>query len=138
MFKQEIKNIKEGRADLRKFGLTVGTVLFLLGIILYLTGKALFIYLGGTGILLILLAVFLPEVLKPVNKVWMSLAVVLGWFMSRVILVILFYIVLTPMAILLKIASKEFLSLKIDKKRESYWIKRDKQKSDRIDYERQF
>lgn len=138
MIKEEIKNIKEDKSTLRKFGITVGTVLLLVGIVLYLTGKSSSVGFGGAGVLLILFGLILPNILKPLNKIWMTLAVLLGWFMSRLILFILFYIVLTPLGFLLRIAGKDFLNLRIDENCDSYWEKRKKTVSEKIDYERQF
>jgi hypothetical protein len=138
MFKEEIKNIKEDKTTLRKFGLTVGTVLLLIGIVLYLTGKSSSVVFGGAGVLLILFGLILSNILKPLNKIWMTLAVILGWFMSRLILFILFYIVITPIGFFLKIAGKDFLNLRTDKNSDSYWEKREKRVKEKIDYERQF
>lgn len=138
MLIEEIKNIKEDKTTLRKFGLTVGTVLLLVGIVLFLTGKSSSVVFGGAGILLILFGLILPNMLKPLNKIWMTLAVMLGWFMSRLILFILFYIVLTPLGIFLRIIGKDFLNLRTDKNCDSYWEKREKTVSEKIDYERQF
>jgi multisubunit Na+/H+ antiporter MnhG subunit len=138
MIKEELKNIKEEKKDLRKFGLTVGAVLLIIGIILYLTGKTLFLIFGGAGTLLILLAFIYPKALKPANKLWMMLAILMGWFMSRVILAILFYLVVTPTALLLKIIGKDFLKLRADKSVKSYWEKRDNKIAEKLDYERQF
>ncbi len=138
MFKEEIKNIKEDKTTLRKFGLTVGTVLLLVGIVLYLTGKSSSVVFGGAGVLLILFGLILPNILKPLNKIWMTLAVILGWFMSRLILFILFYIVITPIGFFLRIAGKDFLNLRTDKNSDSYWEKREKRDKEKIDYERQF
>ncbi len=138
MFKEEIKNIKEDKTTLRKFGLTVGTVLLLIGIVLYLTGKSSSVVFGGAGVLLILFGLILPNILKPLNKNWMTLAVILGWFMSRLILFILFYIVITPIGFFLRIAGKDFLNLRTDKNSDSYWEKREKRVKEKIDYERQF
>jgi hypothetical protein len=138
MFKEEIKNIKEDKTTLRKFGLTVGTVLLLAGIVLYLTGKSSSVVFGGAGVLLILFGLILPNILKPLNKIWMTLAVILGWFMSRLILFILFYIVITPIGFFLRIAGKDFLNLRTDKNSDSYWQKSEKRVKEKIDYERQF
>jgi hypothetical protein len=138
MLNDEIKNIKEDKKALQNFGLTIGAVLLLIGIILYFTGKTSFIYFAGSGILLVLLGVTFPAALKPLNKIWMTLALILGWFMSRVILIILFYLIITPMAFFLKIIGKDFLKLRTDKNIESYWEKRDKQSNELPDYERQF
>jgi hypothetical protein len=103
MFKEEIKNIKEDKTTLRKFGFTVGTVLLLVGIVLFLIGKSSSVVFGGIGVLLILFGLILPNILKPLNKIWMTLAVILGWFMSRVILFILYYVIITPIGIFLKL-----------------------------------
>jgi len=138
MIKEEIKDIKEDKITLRKFGLTVGTVLLLVGIVLYLTGKSSSVVFGGAGVILILFGLILPNVLKPLNKIWMILAVILGWFMSRLILFILFYIVITPIGFFLRIAGKDFLNLRTDKNSDSYWEKREKRVKEKIDYERQF
>lgn len=138
MFKEEIKNIKEDKTTLRKFGFTVGTVLLLVGIVLYLIGKSSSVVFGGIGVLLILFGLILPNILKPLNKIWMTLAVILGWFMSRVILFILYYVIITPIGIFLKLIGKDFLQLKIDKSSKSYWETREKKIADQIDYERQF
>jgi hypothetical protein len=138
MLKEEIKNIKEDQTTLRKFGLTVGTVLLLVGIVLYLIGKSSSVVFGGIGVLLILFGLILPNILKPLNKIWMTLAVILGWFMSRLILFILFYIVITPIGFFLKLMGKDFLHLKMDKKSQSYWETREKKIAEQIDYERQF
>ncbi len=138
MFKEEIKNIKEDKTTLRKFGLTVGTVLLIVAIVLYLTGKSSSVIFGGAGVLLILFGLILPNILKPLNKIWMTLAVILGWFMSRLILFILFYIVITPIGFFLTIAGKDFLNLRTDKNSNSYWEKREKTVKEKIDYERQF
>jgi len=138
MLKEEIKNIKDDKRDLKKFGLTVGTVFVLIGIVLFIFEKPASYYSGGIGCILILFGVFYPNILKPVNKVWMTLALILGWFMSRVILIILFYLVLTPVGLIAKLSGKHFLDLKIDKERTSYWVKRKKESSTKIDLERQF
>lgn len=138
MFKEEIKNIKEDHATLRNFGVTVGTVVLLVGIVLYFSGKSSSVIIGGLGVLLVLFGLILPTILKPLNKIWMIIAVVLGWFMSRLILFILYYIVITPLGFFLKLIGKDFLHRKIVKNTESYWEIRDKKISEQIDYERQF
>jgi hypothetical protein len=138
MLKEEIKNIKEEETDLRKFGLTVGTVFFLTSVVLYFFAKNYFVYFAGAGILLLLLGLILPNVLRPLNKIWMTLAIVLGWFMSRVILFILYYVIITPIGFFLKLIGKDFLHRKIDKTSQSYWEIREKKITEQIDYERQF
>lgn len=138
MLKEEFKLIKESIKDLRKFGLTVGGVLLLIAAVLFYYNKQSAIYFATIGIVLFLIGLFYPKILKPLNKVWMDLAIVLGFIMSRVILTILFYLVLTPISFLSKIFGKKFLDLKYDKSAKTYWEKRSIIQKKQIDYERQF
>ena len=135
---KEIKNIKETKKDLKKFGLSVGIVLFLISVLLYWFEQSSYLIFGIIGLSLIILALVFPKILKPLNKIWMSIAVILGWFMSRVILIILFYIILTPIGIILKIFRKKFLNLKIDKSTDTYWEYRKNEKISKSNLENQF
>jgi hypothetical protein len=134
----EIRNIKESPEDLRKFGLTVGLVLILLAVLLFLLGKSSYPYWGGIGILFLITGWLFPVILKPLNWIWMSLAVILGWIMTRVILLILFYFALTTLRFVAMIFNKRFLNLRIDPSADTYWEKRDKKPFDPSTYERQF
>ncbi len=138
MIIEEIKNIKEAAGDLKKFGITVGSVLFLFAILLFWKQKESYIYFSIIGAFLILAGLIKPAILKPLNKAWMTLAILMGWVMTRVILIILFYIVLTPTAFFAKIFKKNFLDLEIDKSRNSYWEIREKKDLSPADYEKQF
>lgn len=135
---EEIKNIKSSNKDLRKFGITVGSVLAVLAIVFYFFDKNYYAYFGTAGLILILAGLLIPVLLKPLNKIWMSLAIVLGWFSSRIILTIIFYLVLTPISLIAKISGKKFLDLKYKPEADSYWIKRDIKKPERTSYEKQY
>ena len=138
MLKEEFKNINETKKDLRKLGITVGSVLAAIAVLLFYFEKPSAIYFAVIGGLLILFGTLFPQLLKPLNRIWMSLAIVLGYFMSRVILTILFYLVLTPIALLAKLVGKKFMILKYDKSVKTYWEKRSIIHKKQIDYERQF
>jgi hypothetical protein len=138
MLKEEFKHIKETKKDLRKFGLTVGIVLAAIGTLLFYFEKSSAIYFIIIGGLLILLGILLPQLLNPINKVWMGLAIVLGFIMTRVILTTLFYLVITPIGFLAKIFGKKFMDLKYDRSAKTYWEKRSIIQKKQIDYERQF
>lgn len=138
MLKEEFKHIKETKKDLRKFGLTVGSVLLLIALSFFYFEKPSAIYFGVIGAILVVFGFVLPQSLKPLNKIWMGLAIILGFIMSRVILTILFYIVLTPISFLAKLFRKRFMFLHYDKSAETYWEKRTIIKKQQIDYERQF
>jgi hypothetical protein len=134
----EIKRIKESPADLKKFGLTIGIVILLIAALLFWLGKSVYPFWGIIGLILILASLLFPGILKPFNKIWMSLAIILGWIMTRVILSVLFYFALTSLRFIAMIFNKRFLNLKIDHSADTYWEKREKKPFDPSTYERQF
>lgn len=138
MLKEEFKNIKETKRDLRKFGLTVGGVLIIISVLLFYFEKSSAIYFVIIGGALFVFGITIPIILKPLNKIWMGLSIVLGFFMSRLILTVLFYIVLTPISLIAKLVGKQFMTLKYDKSAKTYWEKRKIITKKQIDYERQF
>lgn len=138
MLKEEIKHIDKSDKAVKKTSVTVGIVLLIITFILWYFGKTSFIYFGVLGGIFIILSYIAVPLLRPFHKLWMSLALILGWFMSRVILIILFYLVITPIGLVAKIFRKRFLELKIDKKTATYWEKRENIIKQPIDYERQF
>jgi hypothetical protein len=67
----------------------------------------------------------------------MTMAFFLGWFMTRIILTVFFFAILTPFALILRISGKDLLNRKIDKNAKTYWI-RHEQVVDRNQYKKQF
>ena len=135
---EEIKQIKSSKDDLRKWGLTAGIALLVLGVFLFFKQSGTAVYWGGTGLILIAASFAVPLFLKPFNIVWMTLAILLGWVMTRALLVVFFYVLLTPMGLMAKLLGKDLLDRKTDKGATSYWRKKEKGKFDPRDYERQF
>jgi len=138
MIIEEIKNIKSGKSDLRKFGITMAIVLVLLGGVLLWREKGYYFYFFIFAAAFIIPGLVVPVALKPVHTVWMTISVILGWIMTRVILSVLFYLVLTPTGWLAKLFGEHFLDLKIDNDASSYWIHRGKSQVNKSDYEKQF
>jgi len=142
MLIDDIKKIKSEKSDLRKFGLTVGIVLGLLGGLLWWRGKDFYSYFLVIAAVLVFAGLIIPSVLKPIQKAWMTIAVVIGWFMTRVILTVLFYVVVSFTGFAAKLFGKDFLDKKFDKNTNkninSYWIPKEKIKADKSSYENQF
>ncbi len=138
MLLQEIKSIKSRKSELRKFGITLGIVFGILGALFWWRHKPYFYYLLFASIFFAFFGLLLPGILKPIHKVWMGLALILGYIMTRVILSVLFYLVITPISIICRLLGKDVLSLKIDKAKKSYWIKRKKSIINKSRYEKQY
>ena len=135
--REDIKQLKTGPRDLRKFGLLVGGVLAALGI-LYLRRKARCPWFLILGIVLLAFGVVLPRVLKYVYIAWMTLAIALGFLMAHVILTLFFFLIITPLGLVARLVGKDFLNLKLDKQAATYWIRREQRIRTQANYEQQF
>jgi len=139
----EIRTIDNSLKALRKFGLTISSVILLLIAYLFFSYKfnfndTLIIVLGSVSAILLILSFIFPSALKIPNIIWMTLALIMGFIMSRVILFILFYIGVTPIALIGKIFNQQFLTLNKDETTKSYWNKRKELNYIKTESERQF
>jgi glucan phosphoethanolaminetransferase (alkaline phosphatase superfamily) len=135
---EEIKNIKGNKSDWKKFGITMGIILSIIGFYLLWKKNNNYNYILFLAAAFFITGLILPSILRPVYKVWMALAVVMNFIMTRVIMAVIFYLVVTPIGLIACLTGKEFLDMKIDKSAKSYWILREKTKKLKSDYERQF
>jgi len=138
MIFEEIKNIKSGKKELQKFGLALGVV-FLLWIGLFFWHRKIWYpFLFVLPGILIILACAYPFALKLPHKVLRTLFILINWIITRFVLCILFYFVITPISILSRLFGKKFLDLKFNKSIDSYWVLRENNHLDRKTYEKQF
>ena len=135
---EEIKNIKSEKSDLRNFGITISVILLIIAGFLFWKEKESFQILFTFGVTLCILGIAIPFILKPIYWVWMIFATILGWIMTRVILSLLFYIIFTPIGLIPRFFGKQFLELRWDKSKESYWNYRTNERLIKENYEKQF
>ena len=133
----EIKKIKSGRNELRNFGLTIGLILFIIAGVLFFKEKDIYVTLSYFAGGFISFGVIYPRILKPIYFVWMIFAAILGWVMTRVILILIFYLIITPIGLITRILGEDFLALK-KLKVDSHWNYRNSSKELSQDYEKQF
>ena len=118
-----MKNIK--LPSNRSFGI----VFFIFFLILALwpilnDGKILYLPLILSFIFL-LLGAFNSKILTPFNKVWMKFGLILGNIISPIVMGVIFFGIITPTGIILKIFKKDILILKIKKNNHTYWLTKD-------------
>ncbi len=71
--------------------------------------------------LVLTLSVLFPKWLRLFYKIWMGLAFILGWFVSRIILIFLFYTVITPLGLFARLFGKRFLDTRAEAQAKTYW-----------------
>ena len=139
MIREELKELKTGPRELRKFGLVVGGVFALLAAYFYWRTKPYAPYFLIPACPLLVLGAVWPRSLKWVYLAWMILALVLGLVVSTILLTLFFYLVVTPIGLFARIVGKDFLSLRLRPDAESYWIRRTNvTPKARHEYEQQF
>ena len=74
----------------------------------------------------LILGLMNSKFLSPLNKLWSKFGILLGMIVSPVVMGIVFFLVVTPVGIVLRIMGKDLLNKKINKNIQSYWIKREK------------
>ncbi|MGH7493268.1 MAG: SxtJ family membrane protein [bacterium] len=124
MLLDEIKSIKATTKEARKFGLTIGIFLLVIAGLLFWKQRPSFSAFAYAGAGFVFLGLLAPLLLKPVFKVWMSFAVVMGFVMTRVILAVLFFALFTPVSLVAKLLGKDLLDERWDKNADTYWVKR--------------
>ncbi|TNE70844.1 hypothetical protein EP331_11065 [bacterium] len=79
----------------------------------------------GIGTLFLVLGFVFHKALVPLYKIWMLLALVLGLIMTKVIVTLVFYLIMTPIGLIKRSDLKKSMHLNFDKKPESYWVKKE-------------
>ena len=116
-------HIAEGPTD-KSFGLVFAALFLGVGVWPLVSNNEIRWWAIGASGLLVCLALLLPSALTHPNRLWMKLGLVLGRVTSTVALTILFFLVVTPTGILLKLFGKDPMKLRFDTTAKSYWIPR--------------
>lgn len=124
--------------NLKKFGITMGMAFLIITLFILLKTKHLALSTSIVSIVFFSLAITLPNLLKPIFILWMKLAFVLAWINTRLILFFLFYVVFMPIGIGMRLFGVDLLERRIEKNKDTYWIKKEKKEFSHFDYEKQF
>ncbi len=133
----ELERLEVSSKKLRRFGLVVGGVFFALALWFFFRKHAqtpAFV-IGAAGLLLAVGGGFAPLRLGRIYRVWMGLAFAIGWIVSRVLLTVVFFLVLTPIGFIARLAGEDFLDIRRSSGRDSCWVRRSETK---IDYEKMY
>lgn len=108
----------------QKFGYFFTIILFVASIYFYFKEINIAFYILGIGSIFFSLITFLKaEILMPLNKLWMSFGLVLGMIVSPIVMGLIFFMIFTPIGILMRLFGRDELLLQF-KKKPSYWSKR--------------
>jgi hypothetical protein len=108
----------------RSFGLIFSGVFLIAGLLPLLAGNSLRYWALAVSGVFLAVALLVPSILGPFNRIWTKFGALLHRIVSPVALAILFFCVVTPTGLLLRLFGKDVLRLRFDKTAASYWIPR--------------
>tara|TARA_B100001248_G_scaffold251402_1_gene226465 strand:+ start:523 stop:903 length:381 start_codon:yes stop_codon:yes gene_type:complete len=84
------------------------------------------IYLIIISIIFLILGLLNSKLLSPLNSFWIKFGELLGKIIAPVVMAIIYFFILTPISLMVRLFGKDLLGLKFSKKLKTYWIKRKK------------
>ena len=81
------------------------------------------------SLIFLVLGLFNSKILSPLNKLWFKFGILLGKIISPLVMGIIFFFVVTPIGLIMRLMGKDVLNLKYNNKNKSYWIEKSGPKS---------
>ena len=133
-----MENIKTDKPTLRKFGLIMGLFFSIVAAALFIKHRQSTLPAAIVSLVFFLIVISMPSLLKYFYIVWMKLTFILSWFNTRLLLCVIFYLVLSPIGMIMRIFRVDFLERRFNPSLASYWKARGKKQSLPEDYSKQF
>ncbi len=108
----------------RNFGIVFFIVFLIISIYPLLNAESVRYWSLIVSLIFLILGIFNSGLLTPLNKLWMRFGILLGNIISPIIMSFIFFLVLTPTGLLLKLFNKDILKLKRNNDK-TYWIFKD-------------
>lgn len=108
----------------RAFGLVFAVVFAIVGVLPLFFGHSMHAWAFVVAAAFLLAALARPSILKPLNALWLKFGLLLHRIVSPLVLGLMFFLVVTPTGIVMRLVGKDPLRLKWDARLPSYWVDR--------------
>ena len=115
---------KEKLPSNRNFGLVFFVFFLIIGLWPLLGTNEIRYWSIFFSVIFFLLGITNSKLLNPLNKIWFNFGILLGKMISPLIMVIIFFLIITPIGVIMRVFGKDILNLKYNKKNKSYWIEK--------------
>ena len=112
----------------RSFGIVFFIVFFLIGLYPYFNGGSISFIFIIFGLIFLILGLINSKILNPLNKLWFKFGLFLGKIISPLVMSAIFFLVVTPTGLIMKLMKKDILNLKFNKNK-TYWVEKKGPKS---------
>ena len=106
----------------RGFGFVFATVFAIISFWPVFFGNSLRVWALIIALLFAGIAIFHPSILRPLNVLWFKFGLLLGKFVTPIVMFLLFVTTFTPVALFLRASRKDNMALRIDRDVQSYWV----------------
>ena len=120
--------MKINQSSNRSFGIVFFIVFLIVALYPLLNDNPLRLWSLIIALIFLVLGLIKSNILTPLNILWMKFGMFLGVFISPIIMGIIFFLVVTPIGLIMRLFGKDLLNLKKNKT-QSYWLAREKIKS---------
>ena len=110
----------------KSFGILFFLVFLILSLWPLKSGNNLNFYFFVVSVIFLILGAFNSKLLSPLNKAWIKFGEILGLIIAPIVMSLVYFVILTPVSLIVRLFGKDLLGLKFIKENESYWIKRKK------------
>ena len=112
----------------RSFGIVFFVVFLIVGLYPLTNGNDLRLWSIIISLIFLILGILNSKILSPLNKIWFKFGLFLGKIVSPIIMGIIYFLVVTPIGLFMRLIQKDLLSLKFNNKN-TYWIEKSGPKS---------
>jgi len=123
-----LKNQKIKIGSNKSFGIVFSIVFLVIAFWPMLNGNEINYWLLAISIVFLILGLINSKILTPLNKIWFNFGLLLGNVIAPIVMGIIFFLIVTPTSIIMKLLGKDLLNLKKNNNN-SYWIEKNNQKS---------
>ena len=110
----------------KSFGLLFFIVFLIIGLWPLKNGESLNYYFIIASVVFLILGLLNSKLLSPLNKFWIKLGEILGIIIAPIVMALVYFVILTPISIIVRVFGKDLLGLKFLKEKKTYWINRKK------------
>ena len=112
----------------KSFGIVFFIVFLILAVYPLINGKSINVSLLVISLIFLVLGLINSKLLTPLNKIWFKFGILLGKIISPIVMGMIFFLLVTPIGIIMRLLKKDVLNLKLNNNR-SYWIEKSAVKS---------
>ena len=109
----------------RSFGVVFACVFLIISLYPILNGNIPIIWAAVVAGVFLLVGLFVPRILSPLNFIWFKFGILLGIMITPIVMTIIFFLAVVPTALFVRVIGKDLLRLKFDSDAKTYWIVRD-------------